>query len=47
VTARSPTDPEQANPAFLRFVVDGVDIEISGGEKLDTLVEIAETMVSQ
>ncbi len=32
VTAHSPNDFERANAAFLRFVVNGVDVQISGGE---------------
>jgi hypothetical protein len=45
VTARSPTDSEEANPAFLRFVLEGTEIHISGGESLSDLIDIAESMI--
>lgn len=45
VEAHSPSDIEGANPAFLRFVVDGIEVEVSGGEDLDLLIRIAETIV--
>jgi hypothetical protein len=45
VTAQSPTDIERANPAFLRFVYKGLDIQISGGDDLKALVEIAQSMI--
>jgi hypothetical protein len=45
VTARSPTDSEEANPAFLRFVLGGVEIQISGGENLTDLIQIAQSMI--
>jgi hypothetical protein len=41
----SPTDIERANPALLRFVLDDVDVQLSGGDSLDVLVEIAHTMI--
>ena len=45
VTSHSPTDIEGANPAFLRFVYKRLDIQISGGDDLDRLVQIAESMI--
>ena len=33
------------NPAFLRFVVEGVEIQMGGGEDLNLLLEIAETII--
>ncbi len=45
VTAHSPSDIEGANPAFLRFVVNGIEVEVSGGESIDTLIAIAQTIV--
>jgi hypothetical protein len=46
VTANSPSDFEQANPAFIRFVVNGLDIQVSGGDNLDALIRIAATISS-
>jgi hypothetical protein len=45
VPAHSPTDIEKSNPAFLRFVYRGLDIQISGGDDLKALIEIAESMI--
>lgn len=44
VEARSPSDAEQANPAYLRSVKDGVSFQISGGSSVATLVEIASSL---
>lgn len=44
--AHSPDDIDQANPAYLRFVYEGLEVQISGGENLDLLIEIAQTMVA-
>lgn len=46
VSAHSPSDQEQANPAFLRFVHRGIEYQISGGESVDLLIEIAKTIVA-
>lgn len=46
VTAHSPSDLDQRNPAFLRFVYEGIEFEISGGEDLNLLIEIAKTIVT-
>lgn len=43
-TANSPSDAEAANPAFLRFVKGGVEITVSGGDDLERLIEIAESL---
>ncbi|MEX2203709.1 MAG: hypothetical protein WD965_06430 [Actinomycetota bacterium] len=45
VPPNSPTDIEGANPAFLRFVYEGLDIQISGGDDLNSLIDIATTMI--
>ena len=44
--AHSPDDIDQANPAYLRFVYKGLEVQISGGESLDLLLEIAQTIVA-
>ena len=45
VQARSPSDADQTNPAFLRFASGGVDIQISGGDSLGALVGIAKSIL--
>ncbi len=45
VLARSPNDDDQANPAFVRFVVDGTEVQISGGDDLDLLEQIASSII--
>lgn len=47
VEAHSSKDDEAANPAFVKFVLDGVEIQISGGEDLGMLIEIAESLITQ
>jgi hypothetical protein len=47
VEAHSPEDDEAANPAFVKFVLGGVEIQISGGEDLGVLIEIAESLIAQ
>jgi hypothetical protein len=47
VSAHSPSDDEQANPAFLGFVMDGVEFQISGGESLQDLIDIAKTILAR
>jgi hypothetical protein len=42
--ARSPDDIEVANPALIRFVMDGLDIQVSGGTDVELLKEIARTL---
>jgi hypothetical protein len=37
---------DRANPAFLRFVHDGIDIQILGGDDLDLLIRIAKSMLA-
>ncbi len=46
VSAHSPSDVEGADPAFLWFVHDGIELKVAGGEDLDLLLEIARTIVS-
>jgi len=38
VEAHSPSDDEQANPAFLKLVVGSTEVQISGGESLQRLI---------
>lgn len=44
VTPNSPSDAAGANPAYVRIIIAGVDIEIYGGNDLDALKEIAATL---
>jgi hypothetical protein len=44
VPASVPEDATGENPAFLTFVLGNVEIEISGGESIEDLAAIAETM---
>lgn len=37
----------ESNAAFVEFVVDGIDIEISGGEDLNALIAVAESIIDQ
>jgi hypothetical protein len=45
VEAHSATDESQANAAFLRLVINDIEIQISGGESVDRLEDIAKTMI--
>ena len=45
VLPHSPADLEKANAAFLRMVVNGVEIQVSGGEDLSLLKSIATSMI--
>lgn len=47
VHSNSKTDSEQANAAYLLTVIDGLEVEISGGDSLDRIVEIAKDVVAQ
>lgn len=47
VPAHSKGDVEEANPAFIRFVVRGVEVQVSGGEDLEQVVRIAEDLVDK
>lgn len=47
VIAHSPADIERANPAFIRFVTSGVEIQISGGESLERLERIAASLIDR
>jgi hypothetical protein len=44
VEAHSADDETDENGAFLRFVLDGVEVQVFGGESLDLLIEIADSM---
>jgi hypothetical protein len=46
VTAHSPSAADRSNAAFLRFVRGGVEIQLSGGESIDKLLDIAKTIVA-
>lgn len=41
----SPDDGEGANAAYLRFAYEGVEVQISGGDSLPLLEEIAKTII--
>jgi hypothetical protein len=45
VMPHAPEDAEGANAAFVRFELNGVDVEISGGDSLDLLLSIAGDLV--
>jgi hypothetical protein len=47
VKPHSPADVQQANPAFLRMVIGGVEIQVSGGDDLNLITDIAQSMASQ
>jgi hypothetical protein len=47
VDAHSPSDDDRANPAFLRFRLDGTDVQISGGDHIDDLLEIAQSIIAE
>jgi hypothetical protein len=44
VEARSPSDETQENPAFLRVVIDKVEVEVMGGDSVKTLIDIATSL---
>ncbi len=43
--AHAPEDETGENPALLRFVIDGVEVQISGGESVEDLIAIARTII--
>jgi hypothetical protein len=45
IEAHSTSIPARDDAAFLRLVVDGTDVQISGGESLDDLILIADSIV--
>jgi hypothetical protein len=47
VRPHSPDDPDAANPSLVRFEVDGVDVQVSGGDHTDDLLAIAKSMVQE
>jgi hypothetical protein len=47
VPPRSAADVERANPAYLEIVIDGLEVEISGGDDLDVLIDIARSMIAE
>ena len=46
VEPHSPADDQKANPAFVRFVMGNVEIQISGGDDLSQILSIAEGLAS-
>lgn len=44
VEARSPSDAAGANSAYIRFVREGVQYELIGGDSLNVLLEVANSM---
>jgi hypothetical protein len=44
IKARSPSDSRGNNAAYLRFVTKGVQIQITGGDDLQRLMDIAKTL---
>lgn len=44
VEARSPSDSNQDNAAYVEFRLNGLDVEISGGDDLEKLVDIGESL---
>ena len=47
VPPRSTADVERANPAYLEIVIDGLEVEISGGDDLDVLLDVARSMITE
>jgi hypothetical protein len=47
VRPHSPADPDAANPALVRFELDGVDVQVSGGDHTDDLLAIAQSIVEE
>ncbi len=45
VTPRSSSNVGPPNAAYLRFVVGGTEVEVSGGESLQDLIDIANSML--
>jgi hypothetical protein len=45
VEPNSPGDEERANPAYVEFVLNGIQVQISGGSDLKALLSIASTMI--
>lgn len=46
VHPNSPTDDDEANPAYVKTVTAGLEIAISGGDDIDRLIEIAEDLIA-
>jgi hypothetical protein len=44
VEPRSQSDMAQANPAYVHLVIDNVSIEVSGGDSLPALIDIAKSL---
>ncbi|MGI8774444.1 MAG: hypothetical protein ACR2KQ_05425 [Actinomycetota bacterium] len=47
VDPHNPYDAEMANAAFARFVLRGIDVQVSGGNDLDRIVTVVEDLVGQ
>lgn len=44
VNAHSPDDATGENAAFVRFVVDDIEVQVTGGESVEELIRIADTL---
>jgi hypothetical protein len=44
VTPRSPSDEEQANPAFVRVKIGDLEVQVAGGDDLDAAIAVAESL---
>ena len=47
VNAHSPNDDEHANPSFVRFALRGLDIQVSGGDHMEDVLDIARSMIAR
>lgn len=47
IEPRSPYDEKQANPAYVRFRVKGLDVSVSGGDDVEALLTIADDLAAQ
>lgn len=47
VPAHAESDVDQANPAFLTTVVSGIELQVYGGESLETVQRVAEDLIDR
>jgi hypothetical protein len=47
VPPNSPSDQSRANAAFVRVEVAGLDVQVSGGDDLDAVLRVAESIAKQ
>jgi hypothetical protein len=45
VEPHSKKDIDEANPAFVRFELNGIEVQLSGGEDLDLLLDVADSLI--